>query len=173
MRFPSSLFLIFATVALCCPALAQERTDWSVIAAFKPNGKVCTLRFSVPKGSFWLTMEHLQAKGSRPPQAYFKLGGLPPYLADEKAGLRGIRLSVDGGWARGGLKGDWRKGTKDNDSRFQFGLPYEELLGEIAKSWTLKVEATFGTTNSQTYEFDLKGSSAPVAAYSACVGKVS
>lgn len=173
MRIPALPFAMVAIVALCCPALAQERTDWSMTATFKPTGKVCVLRFSVPKGSFWLTMEHVPAKGSRPPQAYFKLGGLPPYLQDQKAGLRDIRLSVDDGWAKAALKGDWRKGTKDNDSRFQFGLPYEDLLGEIAKSWTLKVEATFGTTNSQAYQFDLKGSSAPVAAYSACVGKAS
>jgi len=163
---------LVALAAFATPALAQEKTDWTVTTAFKPAGKACTLRFAAPRGGSWLTMEHVPAKGKRPPQAFFKLGGLPPYLAAEKASLRGIRLSVDNGWARGALKGDWRKGTRDNDSRFQFALPYEELLAAVAKSWTLKVEVPFGTNNNEAYEFDLHGSSAPVAAYSACIASV-
>ena len=43
------------------------------------------------------------------------------------------------------------------------------MLGAIAKSWTLKVETTFGVSNSQAYTFDLHGSSAPIVAYSACI----
>jgi hypothetical protein len=167
MRIATLLSALLAIAALAAPALAQERTDWSVTAAFRATGKVCTLRFAAPKGSFWLSMEHVPPKGQRPAQAFFKLGGLPPYLAAEKASIRNIRISTDG-WASGGLKGDWRKGAKDNDSRFQFALPYDQLLATLAKSYTLKVELPLGD-NRQEFEFDLRGSSAPVNSYAACI----
>ena len=111
MRIAALVSALAVVAALAAPAFAQERTDWSVITAFKATGKTCLLRFAAPKGGISLTMEHSPAKGKRPARAVFKLGGLPPYLEAAKASLRGIRLSVESGWARGALKGDWRKGA--------------------------------------------------------------
>jgi len=59
-------------------AQPEQRLPWSATTTFASDGVRCTMRFAVPKGEPFLTLENERAKDPAASTPLFSLNGLPP-----------------------------------------------------------------------------------------------
>src|SRR5436190_442972 len=114
--------LMLAPLVTQTAATPSVLSDWSTVATFKADGSlICSLRFSVPKGSQTLSLENRDTKKMKRESPYFTLAGLPPMLAGKKGAIRYITVTV-GTTSIPGVKADWSHGSSDANSRIGFFL---------------------------------------------------
>jgi hypothetical protein len=157
----------FATGAIAAPAV---RTDWMMVATFKSDDvRICSLRFSIPKGSQTLSLENRDTRKMKRETPYFTLAGLPPILAGKRGTIRDITLIV-GNAQITGVTADWSHGSTDKNSRMGFFVEtdFGGLLSALKSGGTLKV-ALPSSVGGYGFSFDLAGADRAVNLLGACL----
>lgn len=147
---------------------ATERTDWVVTSNFKSDTTICSFKFSVPKETYTMTVEVVTGKKEpRDLEAKLTVGGLPRFLEGKKGFIRDLQLNIDT-LRFDGIKANWNRGDKDNNSRIVFTVPATELVPVLAAASKVSVDFEL-STGWRSLTYNMSGSARPAKLMTACV----